>query len=189
MPAKPYAERYKPVDMLHEPIYERQPRETRVAFEAFSHYRDSLEGRSLRTTAQALHKSLTQMGGWNRVWRWQERVDAWDAQLDAERRKASVKAVRDMGERHAQAAVVLMARALAGLQLLDVSEVRGGDLARMLDTAVKIERLSRGEPTEIQDATRPLSVRVLTDAELDALEGVGEAPEAPPEPERPAEAA
>jgi hypothetical protein len=177
-----YEERYKPVQELREPIYERQPHESRAAYEAFTHYRDSLEERTLRRTARELHKSLTQMGGWNRVWRWQERVDAWDGQLDLERRQAARKAVREMGERHAKAAVAAMGLALRGMQAIDPAEMRAGEIARLLDVAVKTERIARGEPTEITEHAGVVRTRVLTDAELDAFEGApGPGPAEPDE--------
>jgi hypothetical protein len=66
-----------------------------------------------------------------------------------------------MHERHAKVALLGMNVAVKGLERL-LSKVQSGkgtvapgDLARLLDTTVKVERLARGEPTDSHEVMGP----------------------------------
>lgn len=129
--------------------WERQRHESHQAFQAFAAYRDMGTDRSTAKVAQRLGKSKTLMDRWSSRWAWVSRAQAWDAELDRQNRQAQEQARRDMAERHAKEAMLLQQKILARLERLKPEELSPADLARWLDVAVKVERLSRGEPAEV----------------------------------------
>lgn len=147
--------------------WERQPGESSVAYQAFSHYRDNPK-RSLRATAAAMDRGLSTLAAWNSRWSWQQRVQAWDAELDRRKREAAVAEVEEMAARHARQAHAAQEAAMQPvLAILEaartdpdfrsrlVAEGLGRTLEAALSAASKLpglqgaERLARGEPTEI----------------------------------------
>lgn len=54
-----------------------------------------------------------------------------------------------MAKRHIAIAMSMQAKAVEALKQIDVSKLNVGEIIRLFDTAVKIERLSRGEATFI----------------------------------------
>jgi hypothetical protein len=93
---------------------------------------------------------------WSSRWRWVERCQKYDDYLELERRFQQEKERRAMHERHARVALLGMNVAVKGLESLLTKVQSGegtvapGDLTRLVDVSVKVERLARGEPTEIQ---------------------------------------
>ena len=54
-----------------------------------------------------------------------------------------------MAKRHIAIAMSMQAKAVEALKQIDVSKLTPGEIIRLFDTSVKIERLSRGEATFI----------------------------------------
>jgi hypothetical protein len=90
-----------------------------------------------------------------------ERCQAYDDWLEYQRRLRQEKERREMNDRHAKIAILgqnvaakgienLLANVQAGKQDLGPSE-----LARLMDVAVKVERLARGESTDIRESVGP----------------------------------
>jgi hypothetical protein len=69
-------------------IYERLPKESWQAFEAFVTYRDMGANRSIRLVAQKIGKNPTLMSKWSRQHRWPERAHAYDDHIDSIKREA-----------------------------------------------------------------------------------------------------
>lgn len=111
-------------------------------------YRDQGSDRSLTKVALEVHKSRPLLGRWSRRDDWVARARAWDDELNRAKDAAQVKATVEMADRHARAAEALLGRGLQGLQTVKTAEMGPRDIAYMLDVAVKIERLSRGQPNE-----------------------------------------
>jgi hypothetical protein len=128
-------------------IYERQARETDQAWKAFLHYRNS-ESRSLNNTAAALTKGDSIIKQWSMKWRWVERVNAYDRYLDQSYRDAQAKKRKQMADRHVKLSEAIQTKVATKLLNLSPSDMTAGDTARLLDVAVKIERLAMGAPTE-----------------------------------------
>lgn len=168
--------------------WERQHRETEPAWAAFSAYRDMDRPRSVRAIAQTLRKSSSLVLLWSRTWSWLARCDAYDAMIDQQALQARVEAIQEMNRRHVQLSVTvqtLLARRLQQLLVQDgdgnypnLARVAPASLASLLDTSVKLERLSRGETTEnighrdapdLPPGPNPLTALVLGNPESIAL--------------------
>lgn len=136
---------------LDRPLYDQQPLETDRSYAAFLAYRNLPPAtRTLRLAAAEFYDEATtgnvrQMQEWSRINRWQERAHAFDvdeANRLADELRADVVAMRT---RHAQIASVALAKVVDKLNNADVASMSWRDMAYMLDIAVKVERLSRGE--------------------------------------------
>jgi hypothetical protein len=138
----------RPRDPNPEP-WERQIGESRQAFQAFAIYRDMGPARSLQKVAQQLSKSLALMKRWSEKWSWVARAAAWDAELDRKTREAQEKARAEMAERHAQEAMMLQKKGLELLKQLDPNSASWNEAIKLVTEGAKLERLVRGEPTEI----------------------------------------
>jgi hypothetical protein len=75
-------------------LWERQPRESDEAWEAFRLYLSLGSGRSYEKVRQQLGKSRTIIERWGRRWNWQERICARDNWLLAEENKAQKSEAR-----------------------------------------------------------------------------------------------
>jgi len=138
----------KPVQLsLDREVWDRQPRETTPAWQTFIHYRD-MEPRSLRKVAETLGKTLSVIAHWSQRWRWQERVIAWDNHLNSVYQAEREKGQKEMAENHIKLSKGIQAKVAQRLRTLRPEDMSAGDLARLLDVAVKIERLASGAPTE-----------------------------------------
>ncbi|MGE5528077.1 MAG: hypothetical protein ACM3X6_02915 [Patescibacteria group bacterium] len=148
--------------------WEQQPGESAKAFEAFARYRDMGAARSLAKVSQALSKSKVLLQRWSSAFSWVERVEAWDRHIARQEQEAQLKARLDMAARHAKAAMALMHKALQKLAKMKPEELEPGDVARFIDTAVKIERVACGEPADII-RTEDGGERTVTDDERNEL--------------------
>lgn len=81
---------------------------------------------------------------------WVNRAAAYDDYIDRKKREEKEKAILDMAERHARLAMAFQQRVAERLREINPSELSPSDMAKWLDIATKLERLSRGEPTEIE---------------------------------------
>jgi len=156
---------------------ERQPWDRQIgeSSKAYSHYciyRDMGVSRSLRHMAglPGCTSVRRQLNRWSSRWGWVERCQKYDDHLLHQDRLRQEKERRDMVSRHAKIAVLSQNLVVKGIEKL-VAEVEQGrrdlsasDASRLLDVAVKIERLSRGEPTEISELggseDRPLKLSI-----------------------------
>lgn len=150
-------------------LWERQKGESSKAYAAFCVYRDLGPDRSIEKARQTMPKTRPKswLVCWSTKYNWVARAAAYDDYLDRKKRLEREKAIMDMMERHARLAVAFQQRIAQRLQEVDPAELSPSDMAKWLDTATKLERLSRGEPTEIgkQEVTLPTVVEVIADAE------------------------
>ena len=136
-------------------VWEKQPKESSKAYFSFCNYRDLGPERSVEKTARKQGKKIPKDGGnrtleaWCTKFNWVSRAAAYDDYIERRKREENEKMIIEMSERHAKLAVAFQQRLAQRLSSLEPSEITPGDMARWLDIATKIERLSRGEPTEI----------------------------------------
>ena len=128
--------------------WERQDGETEKAFSAFKAYLE-MEDRNICQLAKRLSKSRQLVDKWKQKYNWQERCIAWDKSLQEIEYKTAVRERKKMAKRHIAIAMSMQAKAVEALKKIDVSKLNANEIIRLFDTAVKIERLSRGEATFI----------------------------------------
>lgn len=155
--------------------WERQPSESDPAWMGFVTYRDLGPGRTIAQAATIIRKTRNlkanynkQLEVWSRLNGWVERAGEWDNEQDRVRREETLKAQRKAGrlmvERHLQVSMTM--QRLASIELArwvnkvqangdnpDMSrapELTTQQLQQLLDYAVKLERLNRGEPEKIE---------------------------------------
>ena len=132
--------------------WDRQPEETGKAYTAFCAYRDMGRDRSLKKTVEQLgYKGWEPIRTWSSKFEWVERCSQYDAYLDGEARKLREKDILEMRDRHAKLATAMLAKAARALQKIPEDEIKPQDVSRMVEVAYKLERLARGETTEIVD--------------------------------------
>lgn len=107
--------------------------------------------RSISKVAREYHakkKLRALMGRWSKKYRWVERARAYDEHLDAAGRKETREELEKMRKRHLTLSLSLQAKAAEKLKKLDGKKMRVSDAIKAIATGTKLERLTRGEPTE-----------------------------------------
>lgn len=164
--------------LLTQTPWSKRLRESGKAYEAFLVFRDLGSGRTRAETARRLGKSEALICTWGKRWDWNERAEAWDAHLEAERdaahRSVAVAPVYELAEmnrRHAGAATALLEKALAALELIEPEDLGPKDVLAYIVEAVKLERMARGESDT--DSSRAIEqevvVRLLADPQARGL--------------------
>ena len=129
--------------------WERQDGETARAYEAFTEYRDMGASRSLAKVGQKLGKSKAQMEKWSKKYNWVVRAEEWDIESDRQTRLALTKDIGAMRKRHTDLASAMLIKAARALQKIPDDEIKASDISRMVDTATKLERISRGDVGDV----------------------------------------
>jgi hypothetical protein len=164
--------------------WEKAPNETGPAFAAFVAYRDLGVRRSIKKAVPLVYPEealpitednakVRTMKKWSSANSWVARANAFDEFVEQETRLDQQESVREMRRRHATVANMAVAKAAERLRTMSPSEMSVSDATRLLDLAVKVERVARGEPNEIRQVSGPdgkaLSVGI-DGASVDALE-------------------
>ena len=147
-------------------VWERQPAETEKAYSAFVEYVAMAAGeRSVTDLGKRLGK-LPTCEGWSRQWSWRARARAWDDHLMQQGREAQIEEVREMNRRHLELSRKMQNLVKVELDRmlhhLGVNEDGTGDptqlpklgtkeMAKLLDFAVRMERLNRGEAESVEE--------------------------------------
>lgn len=129
--------------------WERQDGETARAYEAFTEYRDMGASRSLAKVGQKLGKSKAQMEKWSSKYSWVTRAEAWDFEADRQTRVALTRDIGAMRKRHTDLASAMLIKAARALQKIPDDEIKASDISRMVETATKLERISRGDVGDV----------------------------------------
>jgi hypothetical protein len=143
--------------------WDRMPGESSKAYSAFVLYRDQGPRRTIDEASRLYHagnqasnpdadrtptgRKIRASGvvrGWVVRWKWQERAQAWDAEMDRRKQAAQVTVVQEMLERHANEAMMLQQKAIERLRELEPTDLNSRDTLSYLVEAIKIERLARG---------------------------------------------
>jgi hypothetical protein len=182
--------------MAEKPTYERAKGESSQAFEAWRLYRDMGVERSVSKVASKCQKNPSLLNRWSQKWHWQERLAEWEAHLDQVGRQQIEQQRRDMVERHIKIASGMQGIGVAKLTEWQrqiaiwsqdpsqpLPEISPSDISKLIEIGVKIERLSRGEPTEqidsrvieykfIKPRTRVKKVKDITDSDVTFVDKV-----------------
>lgn len=152
--------------------WDRQPGETPKRYAQFLVYLELGEARTLAAVAQQLTRNASYVRQVSAEWHWVARAGAWD-QLQYQERAARIRAERrEADDRHVRLARALQTKVVAALQAIDPNKVSAGELTRMLEVAVKVERLGLGAATDAVQHTGPdagpIQLQDLTREERDA---------------------
>lgn len=132
--------------------WEQQPGESAKKYAAFQTYlmmgKDG-EDRSLRKVAQELNKSLTHIGTLSSENNWVERVEAWDREQLRLKQKKYEAELAKMRDTHAKGGHLLFVKAMKRAAKINFDELSPQDTRYWMETGMKIERLSRGDTSEV----------------------------------------
>ena len=134
--------------------WERQRGESAKAFEAFRHYRDAGAQRTGGQAARDVGKKRPTIDTWMREYRWVERAEAWDREIDRVKCASELNAIREMSVRHANIAVMMQNKIVKRLMAMteaDIKKLTSSETRQWVMDMVKLERLARGEPDTITD--------------------------------------
>lgn len=129
--------------------WERQKGESGKAYEAFAIYRDLGINRSIAKVGKTLGKSQALLERWSSAWKWVKRAAEWDAEQDRIARQTQISDIKKMRKRHSDLASAMLVKAARALQRIPEDEIKAGDVSRMVETAAKLERISRGDVGEV----------------------------------------
>lgn len=132
-----------------EKSWERQPKESVQAFEAFELYLSMGAERSLRKVAQELGKSNTLISRWSSTWSWQKRSRDYDNDLLRQKLEKQRKDNEKMQQRQIQTAMLLQKKAVEALDKLSFEDLAPKDILRFISEGAKLERETRRESTAI----------------------------------------
>jgi len=130
-------------------------------------------GRVKRSLTKLLQKHLKSDGTpysintikkWNQRWNWKIRADAWDDEQDRLVREDLTKGIVQMRKRHSDIAQSMLVKALKGLSKIPDDELTMSDITKIVDIASKLERISRGEPTEKTEGKHTIAGDVRTES-------------------------
>lgn len=128
--------------------WDKAPGEPDKAFAAFKLYRDMGLERSHVKVAAHLKRHVRLVHRWSADWRWRERVEAFDVEMDRLEVQRNLIEVRKMRKRHADIALTVMGKALTQLQELKPKDLYPGTILKYIELASKLEARARGEPEE-----------------------------------------
>lgn len=127
--------------------WEKQDFETPKQYKYFCVYRDMGVDRSFLKVQQKLGKPKTfvkALGTYSVKNNWVSRCDDYQVYLEEKQRKQNEKEILDMNKRHIQQSLLLQKKIIDKMKDASAEELKLGECAKLLDIAVKIERLARG---------------------------------------------
>lgn len=141
--------------------WERQPKETEKAYEAFLIYKNAGPGRTQIDTARRLKKSYRLIKQWAKEWDWKNRVALYDRDVEQKAKAAAEKEQKAMIARHIKIGIQVQGKALEGLKNLKPEKMGAISVQALLDFGTKLERDSRAvtqqEAANQQDAAAILA--------------------------------
>jgi hypothetical protein len=91
---------------------------------------------------------------WSQQHHWHARAGAWDDECRMVEDRERLESLRTMHGNHAKAARAVQAFALQALSRLDAEEATPGDVVRLLDLGVRLERMTLTTSVEELQAGR-----------------------------------
>ncbi len=157
-------------------IWDRERDEPAQCWFAFKRWRDMKPKPTYASLAEDCDVTPQTIGNWAASWSWKVRGAEYDRWLDQAAQQAAqeteVLTVTEMRKLHLGSAGEARRAADEALRLL-ITDLKSGEramtpqaISRMLDIATKLERLTLGQATEIQEGA---DYSKLSDEEFDAL--------------------
>lgn len=129
-------------------LWERQPKESEQAWEAFLSYRDMEPPRTVHAVCEKLSKSRQLITRWKSAWFWEDRVRAYDNELQKEALAKAIKERQKMNERHVTIGMRLQKLALEALEEFEASHLSFKDIREAIKLGTEIESGARAESVE-----------------------------------------
>jgi hypothetical protein len=154
--------------MAHETLpWERQKGESSEQFHAFTLYRDLGVRRRIEEVCYQLDLPDRTVRRWSQNRDWVRRAMLWDDEQDRVRRGIYQHVVKEMGERHARIALLMMEKVIMRLKTMDPRELSPQEVGKWIQIAVTIERQAFGEPGAIvQQTGQPQVQSILNDVKI-----------------------
>lgn len=131
--------------------WERQEGESEKAFEAFAAFRDMGEKRTVAAVAEKLSKSRQLLFKWKSAWDWENRVKAYDNDLEKQYHAKRKKLIAETKDRQLKISYSLEKKALEALNLLEPSEMTPRDIKEMLRLAMEIQGRNLIDEPAVED--------------------------------------
>jgi len=155
-------------------------RETTRHRDAFNAYVDMGSERTIEKLRTALQEqgrapSVRTLYEWSRSFHWQYRLDDLERKARTADEEVRIKAIREMQERQAKAALLLQQKGAEWISRLE--DVPSAEAAiRAIVEGAKLERLARGETTEKVEIEQAGDSRLkeISDEELEKLIRIAE---------------
>lgn len=128
-------------------LWEKQEYETPKQYEYFCYYRDMGVNRSLKKMQIELNKPISFLKNCEKYSKnnnWQDRCIAYQSHLEELKREQNEKEILEMNKRHIQQSLMLQKKIIDKIKDASSDELKLADCARILYTAVGIERTARG---------------------------------------------
>ena len=145
---------YEPITLADDrDPWERQPRESRIAYEAFTRYRDQdpvksgRAGRSGKQVAESLGRSKTLIHRWQSRFRWVDRVYEWDRHVDALVIAKREQDKLDTYDRQVAVGRGIMALIIQWIPTVDPTALTAREISALAKVASELELRGVGEPT------------------------------------------
>jgi len=143
--------------------WEKLETETAKSYAAFCLYRDlGPSKRSYEAVTSVLHPgkpgNISGICRWSRTHNWQERVEAWDKELDRQRRTTILEANKAVITRHIELAQAMLNKGLEAFKLAKAEEINVDQARLLIEAGTKLERLARGEATERIETGNGISI-------------------------------
>lgn len=129
--------------------WEQQEGEGAKPYADFCVYRDLGTDRTLVAVEKKVKKSTAYIQKLSCTHNWVKRAQAWDTEQDRIARELQTKEIVKMRKRHADIATAMLLKAARALKSIPDEEIKAQDISRMVDVASKLERLSRGDTSEV----------------------------------------
>jgi hypothetical protein len=148
--------------------WERLPGETAKAFDSFNAYLDLGPRRSMRKVAESDRGSSSQrvLEDWSARFNWVARANASDNWRANERHLDENDQLDRMRRTHALVAQAAVAKAGERIRTIDPQRLTVREATALLELGVKIERLTRAQPTDITGRTDDVAAGVLASADI-----------------------
>lgn len=133
--------------------YERQEGESKQAYEAFTVYRNLGITRSLKEVANQLGKHRSLIERWSKNNNWVDRAQVFDDEMDRRAILQNEQERKEMIIKHTEIARRMLEKVKIAVEALNPETLTANEIVKLFEIAVKIERLSRGESTDVSEIT------------------------------------
>jgi hypothetical protein len=151
-------------------LWFKQPEETSRQYAAFCLYRDMGPSRSIQKVAQKRTGGgphTSRLKEWSNKYQWVNRAIAYDEHIDQIIIVSQEEELKKMVARHTREAELFQSKVHERLENIDPDELKPHELIKWYETAVKIERISRGVPEKIiREETKEVNEDVITKKRL-----------------------